>query len=291
MERQQLFNFQKVAQYNNMSKAARELHITQPALSKSIAGLENELGIQLFHRNGKKIFLNEDGSRILSHVDCILNEFSNIYNIASKVKQQKSVHILARAADQLIPEMVFCMNEKHPEIKIMVSHYSTEKVPDITVTSSLDEYDGEDGLTVLKEDFVMVVPSDHALAGQDSVELSSLEGESIVILGEGIPLRDIILHWLNKAGVRVSFSYECDSCGAMRELLNSGRGVGMVPSKTWAFPYNKSIKVIPIVNNDCYRYVNVVCPSLRQDPEVVKMYRFMVSYLEKFSADNNILNY
>lgn len=40
MERQQLFNFQKVAQYNNMSKAAKDLHITQPALSKSIAGLE-----------------------------------------------------------------------------------------------------------------------------------------------------------------------------------------------------------------------------------------------------------
>lgn len=285
MERQQLFNFQKVAQYNNMSKAAKDLHITQPALSKSIAGLESELGIQLFHRYGKKIQLNENGSKILIHVDCILNELSNIYHIASKTKQQKCVHILAKAADQLIPEIVFRFNESHPGIKIQVSHYSTNQTPDIVVTSGLYEYDEDDGLTVLKENFVLVVPSSHPLAKQENAKLSDLKNEPIVILGEGIPLRGIIQHWLKEAGVDVPFSYECDSCGAMRELINSGRGVGMVPSKTWTFPYNKNIRIIPIENHDCYRYVNVICPSLQQNMDVTAVYRFMITYFEKFNID------
>lgn len=282
MERQQLIYFQKAARLNNMSRAAKELHITQPALSKSIAGMESELGLQLFHRMGKRVVLNEIGGEVLNHVDKILDEFNSIYHIASKKHQPKMVHILAKAADQLIPEMVFRINEKHPDIKIQVSHYSSGQDADIVITSSLNEYEGEDGLTVLKEDFVLVVPSTHPFAGREYIELGDLKDESLVVLSEGIPLRDIILHWLGLAGVNASFSYECDSCGVMRELINSGRGVGMVPSKTWSFPYNKAICVIPIRNNDCYRYVNVVCSSNEKDSAASTVYQLMVSYLEKF---------
>ena len=107
MELQQLFHFQRAALLNNMSRAARELHITQPALSKSIAGLEEELGMQLFDRHGKKIVLNEAWEEILAHVNRIEAECEVIRRIAREKQPVKEVRLLVKAADQLIPDIVF----------------------------------------------------------------------------------------------------------------------------------------------------------------------------------------
>ena len=202
MERQQLINFQKAAQYNNMSRAAKELYISQPAISKSIAEMENELGVQLFDRRGKRIRLNETGRKVLVYVDQILAAYNQIFQLALQSQTEITINILAKAADQLVPEIVFRVHEKYPNMRLQVSHYrSPQVVPDIVITSSLEQYNGNDGMTVLKENFVLVVPADHELAKKKCIEFSQLDGLPMVMLAEGVPLREIILHWMKEAGI------------------------------------------------------------------------------------------
>ena len=282
MELQQLIHFQRAAQLNNMSKAARELHITQPALSKSIAGLEEELGVQLFDRRGKKITLNDTGEEILSHVNRIEAECEAMRRTAFQKRPTREIRLLAKAADQLIPDIVFEINREHPEIHITVSHYQSHHEPDIVITSSLETYDQPDGMTVLKEDFVLVVPRDHFLAELESVTLQDLDREPLILLGDGIPLRDIEMYWLKKARVHISVSFECDSCVMMRELINNGKGIGLVPSRTWSFSYNPAIRILPITGEECYRYVNVICAPQRYEKEARLVYQSVTSYLKGF---------
>lgn len=283
MDHQQLLNFQKVAELNNMSRAAEELHISQPAISKSIANLEKELSLSLFDRKGRQIALNAEGMKILEHVNNILAEFDEIHRFVMQKHELKTVHILAKAADQLLPKFVFEFNKNNPDINIQVAHYHAQQTPDIIVTSSLQEYDGTNGLTVVKEDFTLIAPATHPLAKAKSVSLADLKNEPMVFLSEGIPLRDIMIYWLKEAGVKPSFLYECDSCVMMREIINSGKGVGMVPSKTWSFPVNDDIAIIPIVDKNGYRFVNVECKSNTDSVAVTKVYRHLVSFLEKYN--------
>ncbi len=284
MELQQLIHFQRVAQFNNMSRAAAELHITQPALSKSIAGLEEELGVKLFDRKGKKIVLNEIGEEVLAHTNRIEDECRMIRRIGREKQKSKELHLLVKAADQLIPDIVFRISEEHPEIRIIVNHYQAKNKPDIVISSSLQPYKGPNGLTVLKESFVLVVPAGHPLAKKDSVHLADLDGRALIVLSESIPLRNIVLYWLDKAGARVRFAYECDSCVMMREMINGGRGIGLVPSKTWSFPENDTIRVLPI-EEDCYRYVEVMADPQKYEKETAFVYRTIVAYLEEFNKE------
>ena len=78
MEIQQLQYFKTVAQLQHMTRAAEKLSISQPALSKSISNIEQELGIPLFDRQGRSIFLNRHGQLFLESVEVILTEYEKV---------------------------------------------------------------------------------------------------------------------------------------------------------------------------------------------------------------------
>ena len=78
MEIQQLQYFKTVAQLQHMTRAAEKLSISQPALSKSISNIEKELGIPLFDRQGRSIFLNRYGQLFLESVEVILTEYEKV---------------------------------------------------------------------------------------------------------------------------------------------------------------------------------------------------------------------
>ena len=83
MELQQLKYFEVVAKYENMTRAAAELHIAQPAVSQSISRLEDELDTRLFDRKGKRISLNAQGRFLLERLPEMLRPFSSLKDTAS----------------------------------------------------------------------------------------------------------------------------------------------------------------------------------------------------------------
>lgn len=280
MKHQQLKNFQKVAMLNNMNKAAEILHITQPALSKSIRKLEIDLGIELFDRKGKSILLNANGKRILEHVDVILREYDAIYQISENNRYKRTVKILVKAADQLMTDIIFILNEKSTNIRIIVSHYQDLNEADIIITSGLNEYDNEDGLTVMKERLLLVVPLSHPLAKKNEVNLCEVADYPTVILNEDMPLRNDVLYWYRSVNTEPKIVYECDTCAILREMIFRGKGISLVPEQSWIFDGESKVKKIPIKNPQCYRYVNVICRNLT-DKTVSRVYKYIVSSFER----------
>ena len=93
MNLNQLYYFQKVAQLQHYHQAAKELNISQPSLSRSIANLEEELGVSLFQKNGRNIELTKYGSIFLEHVNRIIEEIKIAENKMKSLAGSSSGHI------------------------------------------------------------------------------------------------------------------------------------------------------------------------------------------------------
>lgn len=210
--------------------------------------------------------------------------FQTVARLNNMSQAAREVHVLAKAADQLIPDIVFAFHQEHPGIRVRISHYRTEdRDPDITITSAIEPYEGKNGQTVLKEPFLFVVPADHPLAQQEAVTLAEVAQVPIVAFSPVIPLQDILLHWFREEGLEPKFSFECDTCAMARELILGGRSAGLVPGLSWSFPYSPTRKVIPVADGRCYRRVNVIRSAAGQRSEVDAFYDTLVNYFEKLN--------
>ena len=133
MNLNQLYYFQKVAQLQHYHQAAKELNISQPSLSRSIANLEEELGVSLFQKNGRNIELTKYGSIFLEHVNRIIDEIKIAENKMKSLAGSSSGHIdigyVFPLAKSYIPRLVrsFLNQQENHEITFSLSQEITKK--------------------------------------------------------------------------------------------------------------------------------------------------------------------
>lgn len=119
MELTQLKYFQTVAKLGSVSKAAEELYVTQPNLSRSIARLEKELGVPLFEHRRGKIVLNEYGRIFLTSVNSSFSELSTgIHTIQRLYDSNQNTLSLGGSVDDILPDILIEFSMKNPEIGI-----------------------------------------------------------------------------------------------------------------------------------------------------------------------------
>ena len=134
MNLNQLYYFQKVAQLQHYHQAARELNISQPSLSRSIANLEEELGVSLFQKNGRNIELTKYGSIFLEHVNRIIDEIKIAENKMKSLAGSSSGHIdigyVFPLAKSYIPRLVrsFLNQQENHEITFSLSQEITKNL-------------------------------------------------------------------------------------------------------------------------------------------------------------------
>ena len=101
MELLQLQYFKTIAECQHITKAANKLMISQPSLSNTLSRIENELGVQLFDRQGRNIVLNNYGRIVLEHTNNILRELDNIHTEIDKMEQRQNKVINIASPDSL----------------------------------------------------------------------------------------------------------------------------------------------------------------------------------------------
>lgn len=119
MELQQLKYFAITAKYENMTMAAHELNIAQPAISQSIARLERELGVNLFIRQGRTIRLSPAGKYLKQQIPELLGAFARVKNELVRIAGEEQTHIslLIQSSSALVPEVLAAYRKLHPEIE------------------------------------------------------------------------------------------------------------------------------------------------------------------------------
>lgn len=239
MEITQLHYFKTVAKYESFTRAAAELHITQSALSRSIAQLEDNIGIQLFERKkGGKLTLNRDGRFFLGHVIQVLNSLENAVSAVQEMAGlERGVVNIAISEFIFIKNVIYDFLLAHPDVRLNCRLQSQEQM-----RASLD--DGTLHFALCKApipgaDFQwqrlftdrmsVVLPQGHPLARRTSLRLEELRQEHFIVSNVGFDMSSELVRMCHLAGFEPYIVYEGsgeDLCGL---LVSAGVGVMIAP--------------------------------------------------------------
>lgn len=190
MELQQLRYFMQVAKVESISKAASTLHLSQPALSKSIIKLEQELGCDLFDRTGKRISLNDRGRTFAKGVECALRELGDVVAVVGtadeELEQSLSVGVLGSQNSAV--ECVQRFMELNPHVNVTFDarrQTTTEHVArdfDAVFFPGIEDFSHVSGVVYAYEQTMLLVPAGHRLANEESVDLAECRNEPFVFM-------------------------------------------------------------------------------------------------------------
>ncbi|RCW45433.1 LysR family transcriptional regulator [Paenibacillus prosopidis] len=237
MELLQLHYFRTVARLEHMTKAAQELHIAQPALSKTIARLEEDLGVPLFDRQGRQIRLNTFGKAFLAKAETALTALEEgrreLADLAGM--ERGSIHLAAPTLNRL-SGLIGDFLTLHPEVQFHLAQASTEEMVQQLENGQIDfcftalpiGRPGIHELPVLNEEVFLAVPPGHRLASRTSINLSEVADESFIGYKKENIFRKRDDEIFEKAGITPNIVCEINEPSAKASLIKAGLGIAFV---------------------------------------------------------------
>lgn len=234
--------FERVARLASFTRAAEDLHVAQPALSKQIAALEQEIGARLFERvGGHAIILTQAGQRLLAHTEAVLEAFvrleSEMVAPSGTAFTQVQIGASPSAAESLLPEVVAECMRLHPAVQIVVKTGLITSLTEDLVEGRLDAAIGvlpgmhrllRDEL-LFEEEYVLLMPADHEWAARGSVSFAELRDRPIMLPTNLRQFPDYLGPALAQHGFRLRATVESASYALLKALVKSGVGMAMVP--------------------------------------------------------------
>ena len=251
MELLQLRYFCVVAKHQNMTKAAAELMISQPALSKTIASLEKELGTPLFVRRNRSIFLNRAGEILYQKIDQSINLIDDTVSEIRELSNEPfgNVRLLVLSASSYMPGFYIAFHQRYPFIKLQLSNYIRYEhmfMYDcdfcITADAGFTPLAGNCVVPILTERFVLAVQKQHPLAGRGSIHLKEAAPYPFVASNR----REDLEFYCLKAGFRPNIIAECDNGTTYEAFMRGGVGISVVPEITLGSVLPEDIVCIPL---------------------------------------------
>ncbi|MDF2837036.1 MAG: LysR family transcriptional regulator [Paenibacillus sp.] len=237
MELLQLRYFRTVARLEHMSKAAQELRIAQPALSKTIARLEKDLGVLLFDREGRQIRLNTFGKAFLSKAEAALALLEEgqreVADLAGM--EHGSIHLATPSLDRL-SEPLNAFVSLHPKVHFRITQASMGEMAKLIETGKVDicftplPMDRPDfsSMSALHEEVYLAVPPGHRLSGLQSVRLDEVAHESFIGYKEDFHFQMMNDDFFRSAGISPNFVCRVDEAASIAKLVSAGLGVALV---------------------------------------------------------------
>ena len=232
MNLQQLEYFKIIAETKNFTTASDILSVTQPALSKAISKLEEELDVKLFQREGRNIKITEFGDVFLKYAKGALSE---VEKGKLKLKEMKnnsdmiiSISSTACIGATFIPFLIssfFNDNQSTDEILkgIKNNHVDFGFISDI---KDLDKYNNLEAILVKKEEYVLIVPKNHPLANKEEVYLSDLKNEYFIAYNN--KSSDVEKSYSDLIGYTPKIYAEPSESSILSGLVAAGAGIAII---------------------------------------------------------------
>ena len=226
----------------NLTEVAKSLHTSQPGVSKAILELEEELGIEIFGRHGKRLKrVTEPGEHVLKSIDIILREVNNLKRIGEQYSAQDSgtlsiatTHTQAR---YVLPLPVAQLRSAYPNVNISLHQGAPDQVARMVLdetaeigiaTESLSDYPELITLPCYEWEHVLVLPKDHPLASVDDLQLSDLANEPIITYHPSFTGRTRIDKAFAAHHLTPRIALEAIDSDVIKTYVRLGMGVGIV---------------------------------------------------------------
>lgn len=228
----------------NLTVAAENLHTSQPGVSKQIKELEDELGVTIFERHGKRLVgLTEPGLAVLGFAERILDEAENLRRVGHEFTgadvgtlRIATTHTQARYA---LPRVVREFMQRFPKVRLVMHQGNPPQLAQLVLsgdadlaiaTESLDQYAGLLALPAYAWHHCVVVPPDHPLAANGEVTLEALAKYPIVTYDPGFAGRSHIDEAFTARGLQPEIVLSAIDADVLKTYVELGLGIGIVAS-------------------------------------------------------------
>lgn len=226
----------------NLTDTAKALHTSQPGVSKAIIELEDELGVEIFARHGKRIKrITEPGTHVLKSIDIILREIHNLKRIGEQFSNQDSgtlsiatTHTQAR---YVLPEPVAKLRQAYPKVNISLHQGSPTQVAEMLLndvadigiaTESLTQFEDLVSMPCYEWQHVLVMPKGHPLAALERIRLEDLVQHPLVTYHPTFTGRSRIDVAFGNRGLKPNIVLDAIDSDVIKTYVGLGMGVGIV---------------------------------------------------------------
>ncbi|WP_134699424.1 LysR family transcriptional regulator [Ammoniphilus sp. YIM 78166] len=261
MELRDLKSFIEVANHKSFSKAASHSYVSQPALSKAVKKIEEELHVELFERSKRELKLTDAGKIVyqqgvkallpLTELTVLLDELMNIE--AGEIK----IGIPPLIGTLFFPAIARMLHEKYPKVSLELIELGAKRISELVDQGQIDL-----GIIVLpndpskfnitpfiRDEFVLFIHKDHDLAQQPAVYLHQLKEERFILFSQEFTLHDYIRQACTAAGFTPTVSYRSSQWDLIMELVASRLGITILPKSIYDKQNNPDIKILPLTDS------------------------------------------
>ncbi len=236
----QLQYFCTACKYNNITRAAEELRISQPSISNAIKELENEFSVTLFHRLKKGFSLTREGEVLLHYAEQLLNDAEHISLIMSDMARERNVIRLGTppmTGISLFPRIYRGFRELYPEVNISTHEFGSNCLLKSLRDGSLDlaiiptnviDHENFNSIDLDEVETVFCVPRGHRLAKEKSVALRDLGNEPLILFDKGFIQYDVINAAFSALNIRPNIVHLSSQLYMIKEFISSGFACGFM---------------------------------------------------------------
>lgn len=248
-----------VRQNFNLTEAAKALFTSQPGVSKAIIELEEELGIDIFSRHGKRIRgLTEPGRQVLKSVEVILQEVEGLKRIGKEFAAQDSgsftiatTHTQARYS---LPAVVQQFAQKFPKVRLSLLQGNPRQVADMVLNNQADlaiateaiaEIDGLVSLPCFQWEHMVIVPPEHALLKSATLTLEDIAAYPLVTYDAAFAGRNRIDQAFARRNLKPDVVLEAIDADVIKTYVELGMGVGIIAGLAFNAARDPNLRAIP----------------------------------------------
>lgn len=239
----QLRVFEAVARHNSYTRAAEELHLSQPAVSMQVRQLEDEIGLPLFERLGKQVVVTEAGREVFHYSRAIgqsLREMEEVLESLKGVSRGTLCIAVASTVNYFAPRLMAIFQQRHPGIGLRLDVTNRESLVQMLDSNSVDlvlmgvpprnvEVEAE---AFMDNPLVVIAPPDHPLAGERGIPLARLAEETFVMREEGSGTRQAMERFFSERGQEIRHGMQMTRNEAVKQAVRSGLGLSVVSLHT-----------------------------------------------------------
>lgn len=250
MELTQLRQFLKVAELESFTRAARQVNVSQPALSRSVARLEQEIGQPLFERQTKKVVLTDAGRLLLDRARTILAlaEDAKAEICDDGLTGRVRVAAIPTVGPYFLPECLQAFQRQFPRAHVLVQEDTTDNLlkliadgeVDVALAAAPIRARHVDVVPLFDEELFLVAGPDHPLARKKVIAPADLEDVPFVLLGEAHCLSDSIVAFCRQQSVSPVTVERTSQLAMVQELVTLGHGVSLIPAMARARDTSRS---------------------------------------------------
>ena len=261
-----------VADTRHFGRAAERSFVSQPTLSAQLKKLEEYLGVQLIERAPKRVQLTPAGEEIVERARRILDASDEIVELArghrDPLAGRLKLALLPTIGPYLLPNVAARLRKQLPRLELMLYEYQTDPLLEKLHSGEIDvgilalpvPLDGLDSYELYKEPFTVAVPSTHRLAQRNSIKVSDLDHETLLLLEDGHCLREQALDICSSTHVHEKQDFRATSLETLRQMVAAGVGITLLPELAGRGAYGnaRGVAIKPFVKPTPTRTIGAV---------------------------------